>query len=76
MSSEDFIPLTTDEYKMAFCQALEPLCNDMKIVIWNDVIRKEKQCPNAPKKIQQYINRWNDTKRIAKLAHATRRRQL
>ena len=76
MDSEDFIPLTTDEYKMAFCQALEPLSNDLKLVIWNDVFCKEKQCPNAPKKIQQYISRWNDPKRLAKLAHATCRRQL
>jgi hypothetical protein len=48
----DYIPLVTDEFRIAFCQATEPLCPDVRRLIWEkvlyDTIRLEP--PPAPKK--------------------------
>ena len=46
----DFIPMPTDEYKLAFCAATDSLNNDLKQVIWKDVLDITHTCPGAPLK--------------------------
>jgi len=47
----DFIPLVTDDYRMSFCKATEPLPNDIKELIWKYVMKDPPlECPPAPKK--------------------------
>ena len=46
----DFIPMHTDEYKLAFCAATDSLNNDIKQVIWNDTLDITPMCPGAPMK--------------------------
>lgn len=48
--SEDFIPLMTDDFKLAFCQSTNYLCNDVQMIIWKHVLITEPKCPDAPKK--------------------------
>ena len=48
----DFIPLVTDEFRIAFCQATETLCQDVKRIIWEKVIYENinVEPPSAPLK--------------------------
>jgi len=46
----DFIPVLTDEYRLAFCAATDSLNNDIKQVIWKDVLDITPTCPGAPMK--------------------------
>ena len=48
----DFIPLVTDDFRIAFCQALEPLCQDIQRVIWEKVLYDtiKLEPPPAPQK--------------------------
>lgn len=47
----DFVPLVTDEYKLAFCQVTNALCTDMQRIIWKNVNEiTEPKCPPAPRK--------------------------
>jgi len=48
--SEDFIALTTDDFKLAFCQATNALCTDVQRLIWQKAIVTEPKCPPAPRK--------------------------
>lgn len=48
--SEDFIPLVTDDFKLAFCQATRSLCTDVQRLIWNKTLITEPQCPPPPRK--------------------------
>ena len=48
--SEDFIALTTDDFKLAFCQATNSLCTDVQRLIWEKAIVTEPKCPPAPRK--------------------------
>jgi hypothetical protein len=49
----DYIPLLTDDYKLAFCQATNGLCTDVQRLIWEEVIVTEPVCPPAPKKLSR-----------------------
>ena len=53
----DYIPLYTDEFALAFCQATAPLCPDVQRLIWREVISppKLKTPPPAPKKCPKYL---------------------
>ena len=48
----DYIPLVTDDFRIAFCQALEPLCQDIQRVIWEKVLYDtiKLEPPPAPQK--------------------------
>jgi len=52
----DFIPLHTQEYKYAFCKALDNhggLPHDIKQMVWGIVNQsQEPVCPAAPKKLR------------------------
>ena len=48
--SEDFIALTTDDFKLAFCQATNTLCTDVQRLIWEKAIVTEPKCPPTPLK--------------------------
>lgn len=50
---KDFlIPVVTDEYRIAFCQATAPLCSDVQRIIWEEVLycTEPIEAPPAPKK--------------------------
>ena len=59
MQEYDYIPLTTDDFRIAFCQATRPLCTDVQMRIWREVInyRDPPKCPDAPKKHQDRTTR-------------------
>lgn len=44
----DYIPLVTYDYKLAFCQATSPLCEDVQRLIWQKVNVTAPVCPQAP----------------------------
>jgi hypothetical protein len=48
----DYIPLVTDDFRIAFCQATETLCSDVQRIIWENLLYKdiELEPPPAPKK--------------------------
>ena len=48
----DYIPLVTDDFRIAFCQATEPLCSDVQRIIWKKVLYDDiiLETPSAPKK--------------------------
>lgn len=46
----DYIPLVTDDYKLAFAQATGTLPEDVQRIIWNKVLQVEPLVPSAPKK--------------------------
>ncbi|ADQ91607.1 hypothetical protein OlV1_231 [Ostreococcus lucimarinus virus 1] len=48
----DFIPLVTDEFRITFCQATEPLCSDVQRIIWKKLLYEdiELKPPPTPKK--------------------------
>lgn len=49
----DFIPLVTDEQRITFLKATEPLCSDIQRVIWDMYIKTfEIELPDAPRKIK------------------------
>jgi hypothetical protein len=45
-----YIPLLTDDYKLAFCQTTNDLCPDVQRLIWTLVLDVEPTCPPAPRK--------------------------
>jgi len=48
----NFIPLVTDEFRVTFCRATEPLCSDVRRIIWEKLLYDniELEPPNAPEK--------------------------
>ncbi len=46
--SEDFVALTTDDFKLAFCQATNELCTDVQRLIWIKAIVSDTVCPPTP----------------------------
>jgi hypothetical protein len=48
----NYMPLVTDDYKIAFLQATEPLCPDVHRLIWDLVLDIEPKCPPAPLKFK------------------------
>jgi len=48
----DFIPLVTDEFRITFCQATEPLCPDIQRIIWKNLLYDniELKPPPTPQK--------------------------
>jgi hypothetical protein len=52
---EDYIPLYTDEFAIAFCQATESLCPDVQRLIWHKVLYAPvSNPPPPPKKCPHY----------------------
>ena len=51
----DYIPLYTDEFAVAFCQATAPLCPDVQRLIWHQVLHTPPAPPPAPKKCIKYL---------------------
>ena len=47
-----FIPVVTDDLRIAFCQATAPLCSDVQRIIWEEVLycTEPIEPPPAPKK--------------------------
>lgn len=37
----DYIPLVTDDFRIAFCQATSPLCPDVQRLIWKKVLYED-----------------------------------
>lgn len=54
----DYIPLITDEYRIAFCQSLKSLDNDTMQKIWKIVLTdlEPPPMPPTPKKIRWVID--------------------
>ena len=52
----DYIPLYTDDFAVAFCQATAPLCSDVQRLIWHKVLYPSELPvpPPAPKKCPKY----------------------
>ena len=47
----DYIPLFTDELRLAFCQVTNTLCADVQRIIWKKLLYEElPPVPLAPKK--------------------------
>lgn len=48
----DYIPLVTDEFRIAFCQATNSLCSDVQRIIWKKLLYDniELKPPLTPKK--------------------------
>lgn len=60
----DFIPLVCDNQRIAFLQATEPLCEDLKRLIWDKYLHTfEPQIPSAPQKIK-YLRTTHETSLI------------
>ena len=52
----DFIPLVTDNQRIAFLQCVEPLCPDIRRVIWDLYLKTfEPELPPAPRKIRYKV---------------------
>ena len=49
---EYFIPVTTDDFRIAFCQATSSLCSDVQRLIWEEVLycTQPIEPPPTPKK--------------------------
>ena len=69
----DYIHLHTDDYKIAFCQATNELCQDVQRIIWsmsekyeNDIMQ-----PKTPEKKSEKISRL-PTKRLETLVRKWR----
>ena len=47
-----FIPVVTDDLRIAFCQATAPLCSDVQRIIWEEVLycTQPIEPPPTPKK--------------------------
>ena len=59
----DYIPLVTEEYKLAFVQSTNKLPSDIQQIIWNKVL--EVPPPTTPQKpprpnsrLQKLMNNW------------------
>ena len=53
---DDCFSLTTDDYRLAFCQATRSLCADVQILIWKGIVHSNEtpRCPDAPKKARPF----------------------
>ncbi len=66
IDTQNFIPLITDDYRLAFCQVTRQLPELCQAHIWSAVIRDDNTFPpNAPKKkyemsdrMKSHMNRW------------------
>ena len=71
----DYMPLHTYDYKIAFCQATNGLCEDVQRIIWNKANKYETHdfvCPGTPKKIREKENSQFPTKRFEMLVRKWR----
>lgn len=72
----DYIPLVTDEFRIAFCQATEPLCSDVQRIIWKKLLYEniELYSPPTPKKCRiQYSRVSGNFLPPSLLAHLNRK---
>ena len=52
----DYMHLHTDDYKIAFCQATNELCEDVQRIIWEKSQKYDYEnlaCPGAPRKVNR-----------------------
>ena len=52
----DYIYLHTYDYKLAFCQATNELCEDVQRIIWEKSQKYDYEnlvCPGAPRKVMR-----------------------
>lgn len=70
----DYMHLHTDDYKLAFCQATNELCEDVQRIIWKKSQKYEYEnlvCPGAPRKsgrnprfaeerLQTLVGKWRE----------------
>ncbi|QIG59856.1 hypothetical protein [Dishui Lake phycodnavirus 4] len=53
----DFIPLVTNDQRIAFLQATQPLCPDVQRILWDMYLKTfEPEIPETPRKIK-YVRR-------------------
>ena len=60
----DYVPLITYDYKLAFCQATSPLCEDVQELIWQKVLVDTPTCPPAP--IKRNLKKYSFMKKSYK----------
>lgn len=64
----DYIPLVTDDYKLAFVQATGTLPENVQRIIWNKVLQVEPVTPRAPIKpsprLARLMNNWESRRKI------------
>lgn len=55
----DYIPLSTDEFRLAFCQATNSLCTDVQRIIWKKTLYDDPILiqPPTPKKCSVIYSR-------------------
>ena len=62
----DYIPLTTDEYKLTFCRVTNLLPTDIQRTIWQKTFEIPPQCPPAPvrpsPRLARMMNNWRQRK--------------
>ena len=70
IDTQDYIPLITEDYKLAFCQVTSALPELCQIHIWKALMRGEP--PQAPKKpyvmsdrMKSHMARWAARKQLA-----------
>ncbi len=60
----DYIPLTTHNYKITFCQVTNRLPQDVQKIIWNKTIEIQPVAPRAPikpkpsKRLSRLMDGW------------------
>ena len=64
-----YVPLTTDDYRVAFCQAIDDLPEDCKRIIWNKTIDIYPEPPATPIKkppprLNRMMKRWETRRQI------------
>ena len=67
----DYIPLVTDDFRIAFCSATSPLCSDIKHIIWKKLLYEDIEyvIPPAPQK-------WKKSPIYSRTSSATLPRDL
>lgn len=62
----DYIPLVTNDFKIAFCQSVNNLPSDVQQIIWKKVLETNAPTtpPPAPRKINRMMNRWKSRRSI------------
>lgn len=62
---EYLIPIRTDEFSLAFCQATAPLCQDVQRLIWEEVLycTEPIEAPATPIKCPKYTRVYSSVVR-------------
>ena len=71
----EYMHLHTYDYKLAFCQATNELCEDVQRIIWEKSQKYEHEnlvCPGTPKKNREKRDSQLPTKRLETLVRKWR----